>query len=104
VADIDDMLRSIQMAQEPEQDVEHDRHAAIADVDEIVNRRAARIHAHPPRGRRDRGILPVERSEEALFARERTVELQFHQTPGRLAPASDLWREKAAAASGFASA
>ncbi len=54
VADIGDMGVAIEMAQQPEQHVEHDYRPRIADMGEVANRRAADIHPH---------IRPIERRE-----------------------------------------
>ena len=60
------------MPQQPEQHVEHDDRARIADMGEVVDRRPAHIHAHA------RGI---DRGEHPLLARQRIVELQIHKEP-----------------------
>ena len=46
VADVNHVLRPIDVAQKPEEHVEGHRRPAIADMGEIVDRRAADIHAH----------------------------------------------------------
>ena len=46
VADIGDMVRAIDLAQQPEQQIEDDGGAAIADMGKVVNRRAAGIEPH----------------------------------------------------------
>ena len=46
VADIGDVVGAIEMAQQPEQHVEDDDRPRIADMGEVVDRRAADIHAH----------------------------------------------------------
>ena len=69
VADIGDVLLAIEMAQQPEQHVEHDDRPRIADMGEVVDRRAAHIHAH------DFGID----GDELFFRpRQRVVEAQGH--------------------------
>ena len=80
VAHVDDAIVPIEMAQQPEQHVEDDDRARVADVGEIVDRRPAHIHAHAPLGFRE-AQLPIERHEIALLARQRIVELQLHRTP-----------------------
>ena len=68
------MLGAVEMAQQPEQHVEHDHRPRIADMGEVVDRRPAHIHAHA------RGI---ERGEHPLLARQRIVELEFHRLEPR---------------------
>ncbi len=67
VARVDHMVRPISVAQEPEQDVEHDHRPRVADMGEIVDGRPADIHAHR---------LRVDRREILLGAGERVVEAQ----------------------------
>jgi len=55
------------MAQQPEQHVEHDDGARVADVGKVVDRRPAHIHAH---------VLRIERLERLFPARQRVVEHQ----------------------------
>ena len=79
VAHIGDGALAVEVAEQPEQHVEHDDRAGIADMGEVVDRRAAHIHAHA------RGI---ERGEYPFFACQRIVQLQVHMTalacwPGR---------------------
>ena len=69
VADIGDMGVAIFMAQQPEQHIEHDGRAGIADMGEIVNRGAADIHAD---------ILRVARDESVLALGQAVVEAQSH--------------------------
>ena len=45
VADVEDMLRAIAMAQEPEQHVEDDDRPGVADMREIIDRRPADVDA-----------------------------------------------------------
>ena len=68
VAHIGDVFRAIEMAQEAEEDVEDDDRACIADMGEVVDRRAAGVEAH---------IVLVDGGEDFLRAGERVVELQF---------------------------
>ena len=77
VAHIGDVIGAVEMAQQAEQDVEDDDRARVADMGEVVDRRAAHIHAHA------RGI---ERPERPLLARERIVKLELHRT--RFGPVS----------------
>ena len=58
VADIFDVGRTIEMAQQPKQHVEHDHRPRIADMGEVIDRRSADIHAD---------IARIERHEGALF-------------------------------------
>ena len=67
VADIGDVLGAIEMAQQPEQHVEDDDRPRIADMGEVVDRRAADIHAHVGR---------IDRDEILLRPRQRVVEPQ----------------------------
>ena len=71
VAHIGDVLGAVEMAQQPEQHVEHDDRPRIADMGEVVDRRPAHIHAHA------RGI---DRRERALRARQGIVQRQLHRT------------------------
>ena len=75
VADVSDLVGAVEMAQEPEQHVEHDHRPRIADMGEVIDRRPAHIHAH---------VRRIERRENPLLARERIVEFQFHR---RIEPA-----------------
>ena len=74
VAHVGDVLGAVEMAQQPEQHVEHDHRPRIADMGEVVDRRPAHIHAHA------RGI---DRGEQPLLAGQRIVELQFHRRVAR---------------------
>jgi hypothetical protein len=65
VADIGDVALALEMPQQPEQHVEHDDRARVADMGEVIDRRAADIHAH---------IVGIERHEGALFLGQRIVE------------------------------
>ena len=67
VADIGDVVRPIDMAQQPVQHVEHDDRPGIADMGEVVDRRPAHIHPH---------IGGIERTERLLLAGERVVKLK----------------------------
>ena len=62
------MVRPIDMAQQAVEDVKDDHRPGIADVGEVVDGRAADIHAH---------IVLIDGSEDLLRAGERIVELQF---------------------------
>ena len=70
VAHIGDVLRSIEMAQQAEQHVEHDDGARIADMGKVVDRRPAHIHAD---------IARIYGLERLLLASERVVEPERHQ-------------------------
>ncbi len=58
----------LEMAQQPKQHVEHDRRARIADMGEVVDRRAADIHAH---------VVRVDRDKVLLRPRQRIVKSQL---------------------------
>ena len=79
VADVGDVIGAVEVAQQAEQDVEDDDRARVADMGEVVDRRAAHIHAHA------RGI---ERPERPLLARERIVKLELHRTRSGLVSTS----------------
>ena len=46
VADVCDMLGAVEMPQQPEQHVEDDHWPRVADMGEVIDRRAADIHPH----------------------------------------------------------
>ena len=69
VAHIGDVLFAVEVPQQPEQHVEHDDRARIADMGKVVDRRSAHIHAHARR---------IDRRKHPLLARQRIVELEFH--------------------------
>ncbi len=71
VAHIGDVVGAVEMAQQPEQHVEHDDRARIADMGKVIDRRPAHIHPHP------RGI---DRRERTLRARQGVVQRQLHRT------------------------
>ena len=58
------------MAKQPEQHVEDDERARIADMRKIVDRRAADIHAHGP---------AIERLENFLLLGPGIVKLECHK-------------------------
>ncbi len=60
VAHIFDVVRTIKMAQQPEQHVKHDGRARITDMGEVINRGAADIHAH---------VFRIERCEQIFLGR-----------------------------------
>ena len=64
VAHVGDVLRSIEMAEQPEQHVKHDHRPGIADMGEIIDRGAADIHAH---------VRRIEGFEVLLLAGERII-------------------------------
>ena len=70
VADVDDMLRPVDMTEQAEKHVEHDDRPRIADMGVVVDRRAADIETHRVR---------VDRREILLAAGQRIVEAQRHQ-------------------------
>ncbi len=65
VAYIGDVVRAVEMAQQPEQHIEDDDRARIADMGEVIDGRAADIHAH---------IVGLDRGKILLRARQRIVE------------------------------
>ena len=65
VAGVDDVIRAIEMAQEPEQHVEHDHRPRVADMGEVVDGGPADIEAHR---------VWIDRLEILLAAGERIVE------------------------------
>ena len=67
VARIGDVVFAIDMAQQPEQHVEDDHRARVADMGEVIDRRAADIHAH---------IVWIDGRKSTLRARERVVQRQ----------------------------
>ena len=64
VADIGDVRVAVEVPQQPEQHVEHDDGARVADMGEVIDRRPADIHAH---------VLGIERHKAALFPGQRIV-------------------------------
>ena len=70
VAGVDHVVRAVEMAQQAEQHVEHDDRARVADMGEIVDRRAADIEPHRRR---------VDRGERLLPPGQGVVEAQSHQ-------------------------
>ena len=74
VAGVNHMLRSVDMAQKAEEHVEHDDRPGVADMGEVVDRRAADIEAH-------RG--PVDGREVLLAPRQGVVEAQGHRRISR---------------------
>ena len=71
VAGVDHMARPIDLAQQPEEHVEHDHRPGVADMSEIVDGRPADIDPH------GRGI---DRLERLLAAGQGVVEAQRHRT------------------------
>ncbi len=65
VANISHVRGAVEVPQQPEQHVEHDDRARIADMGEVVDRRSADIHAH---------VRGIERRERPLLLRQRIVE------------------------------
>ncbi len=70
VAGVDDVLRPIDMPEQAEEHVEHDDRPRVADMGEVVDRRAADIEAHCGR---------VDRREVLLAAGQGVVEAQGHR-------------------------
>ena len=70
VANVFHMIRPVEVAEQPEQHVEHDERARIADMREVVNGRAADIHAH---------ALGIERLENFLLPGPGIVKLECHK-------------------------
>jgi hypothetical protein len=58
------------VAQQPEQHIEHDHRAGIADMGKVVNRGAADIHPH---------ILGIERREDVFGFGQGVEEAQGHR-------------------------
>ena len=89
VAHVSDVLGAVDVPQQPEQHVEHDDRAGIADMGEVIDRRPAHIHAHA------RGI---ERNEGPLLPGQRIVKLELHDPRHPSAPLAgrldDLDRRK----------
>src|SRR5262249_47050648 len=69
VAHVSDVFFAVDMAQQTEKNVKDDDRPRIADMREVVNRRAAHIHTH---------ASGIERSEYPLLTRQRIVELELH--------------------------
>src|SRR5215471_17203871 len=74
VAHIDDAIGAIDMAQQPEQHVEHDDWSSVADMGKVIDGRAADIHANPPM-LLGLPLLPIERDEVPLVTGQRVVKL-----------------------------
>ena len=72
VADIDDVALAVEMAQQTEKHVEDDEGARIADMDALIDRRAADIEAD---------TVGIDRLEHLLGARQRVVQLELHARP-----------------------
>src|SRR6516225_12217963 len=68
VARVGDVLWPVNVPQQPEQHVEDNRWARIANVGEVVDGRAAHVYTH---------ALGIERREYPLLARQRIVELEL---------------------------
>ncbi len=59
VADVGDVVRAICVAQQAREHVEHDQRAGIADMDVVIDRRPAHIHAHIGRIDRLERLFPA---------------------------------------------
>ncbi len=68
VAGIGDVIRPIDMAQQPVQHIKDDCRACVADMGEVVDRRTTDIHAH---------FFRIDRDKHLLRPRQRVVELQI---------------------------
>ncbi len=71
VARVGHMVRAVKVLQKPEQHVEHDERARVADMGEIVDRRAADVHAH--------ALVKIERLENVLLLCTGIVKLECHK-------------------------
>ena len=70
VADVDDVLGAVLLAQQPIELVEDDDRAAVADMREVVDGRPAHVHAH---------AIGIERLEALLSVGQRIVKRQWHR-------------------------
>lgn len=70
VAGISDVIFAIDMTQQPEQHVEDDDRPGIADMSEVIDGRAADIHAD---------IVGIDRRKHRFFPCQRVVQLQFRR-------------------------
>ena len=77
VADIGDVLLAVEMAEQPEQHVEDDDRAGVADMGKVVDRRPADVHAH---------VRRIEGDKILLLAGQRVVEPQSHRPIRRNKP------------------
>ena len=86
VAHVRDVLRPVDVAEQPEQHVEHDDGARVADMGEVVDRRPAHVHAHVVRiDRLELGLLPGQRVIE--FQRQSRLALSCSSRGRRWRPA-----------------
>jgi len=69
VADIGDMLVAVNMAQQPEQDIEHHHRPCVADMGEVIDRGSADIHPD---------LLGIDRRKRFLAAGQCVVEMDRH--------------------------
>ncbi len=76
VAHVGDVVGPVDVPQQPEQHVEHDDGARVADMGVVVDGGPAHVHAH---------VGGVDGPERLLPPRQRVVERERHVTPG-------LWR------------
>ncbi len=75
VADISDVVRPIEVPQKPVEHIEDDEHAAVADMQMVVDGRPAGIDAH---------VLRIDRLEPLFAPRQRVVERELrarHEFP-----------------------
>ncbi|MNT39876.1 hypothetical protein D3C72_1761600 [compost metagenome] len=77
VANIGHLLRAIDMAQQPEQDIEDDDRTGVADMGIVVDGRAADIHAD---------IVGIDRPEIDLLPRQRVVQLKCRHSAHSKSP------------------
>jgi hypothetical protein len=89
VADIGDVLRPVEVAQKPEQQVEDDDRARVADMRVVVDRRPADIHPYVRRIDRDEVLLRPRLRVVELQARRHAEGLPCPRAGGRF----DLWNE-----------
>ena len=68
------MIGPIDVTQEAEEHVEHNHWPGVADMREVIDRRATDIHPH---------IARIDRFERGLPARQRVVERKCHVSPNR---------------------
>ena len=72
VARVGDVIGAVDVAQQPEQHVEHDHRPRVADVGVVVDGRPAHVHAH---------VAGIDGLERLLPARQRVVERECHNGP-----------------------
>src|SRR6185312_5488065 len=86
VAHIGDVVGAGEMAQQPEQHIEHDHRPRIADMGEVVNRGATDIHPH---------VLGIERNEVFLGLGQGIEQAQSHDRSGEaVRETSKFWASR----------